>query len=57
MKNTYPTNYKNHLENLNHESELFSETINNSDVDLVINVDDTTNINEVIRNFYLSLLV
>ena len=56
LKNTYTTNYENHLENLNHESELFSETINNSDVDLIINVDNTENINEVIKNFYLSLL-
>tara|TARA_Y100000741_G_scaffold298172_1_gene239174 strand:- start:4886 stop:5410 length:525 start_codon:yes stop_codon:yes gene_type:complete len=57
LKNTYTTNYEKHLENLNHESELFSETINNSDVDLVINVDYTKNINEVINNFYLSLLI
>jgi len=57
LKNTYNINYKNHLENLNHESELFSETINNQDVDLIINVDNVQNIKEVITNFYLSLLV
>ena len=57
LKNTYSTNYKNHLENLNHESELFSETINNQDVDLIINVDNVQNIKEVITNFYLSLLL
>ena len=56
LKNTYTTNYENHLENLNHESELFSESINNSDVDLVINIDSTKNINEVIKNFNLFLL-
>ena len=29
LKNTYKSNYENHLKNLNHESELFSKIINN----------------------------
>lgn len=57
IENTYKINYKNHLENLNHESELFSETINNSDVDLIIDMDKEQNINQIIKNYYLSLLV
>ena len=55
--NTYKINYENHLENLNHESELFSETIDNSDVDLIIDIDKEQNINQIIKNYYLSLLV
>ena len=57
LKNTYNINYENHLENINHESELFSETINDSDVDLIINMDHEQNINDIIKNYYLSLLV
>ena len=58
LKNTYPSSYKNHLKNLNHESELFSDTIDDKDVDLVINIDNNIdNIKTIINNYYLSLLL
>lgn len=57
LKNTYKNNYNNHIENINHESEIFSKKINNNDVDLLINIDKEKNIEDKIKMFYLSLLV
>lgn len=56
LKETYPENYESHLENLNHESELFCKKIKDELVDLIINIDNDY-IDKKLENFYLSLLL